>query len=301
MEAVNPPTPIIAALPTPFDSDLRLDFDAFTQMINDLGTEADVLVAGTTGEFPAIDQGERADLFNLSAQVLGPQKVIAHVGSGSLYTSQKLGEIAAERSNISRVALLTPYYLPADPSQVIEHFHTYALANPDLSVYAYIFPDRTGVDVDPDTFRALMEPDNMVGAKISGSANRHLPDFVRALRPGQQLYTGDDKQMLTFRDSGATGVVSGCLPALPTAFITQGPELPNVETINSVVDLLGPSIARQKLALQLRTGQPWRSRMSMPSIPQEVSQAIDTLVADVGGGMQALKASTSSDTVMPSQ
>lgn len=276
MTSSVPPAPlIISAVPTPFDDGLRIDRDAFVELLERLPDDhADVLVAGTTGEFPALDRAEREQLTELAVEVLGAAQVVAHVGAGSLYESLRFAEHAAA-AGVRRVALLTPYYLPADDRQVIEHGHTFAAAHPELQVFPYLFPDRTGVSVGPAAFRALMEPPNMAGAKLSGRANDDFATFAGLIRPDQALYTGDDSRLPVIRADGGAGVVSGCFAVVPDLMLRHRHDL---DRIRQLVGLLGPSIARQKLALQKSTGRPWRSRMSMPEIPAEAAAEIAALV-----------------------
>ncbi|MFC7625703.1 dihydrodipicolinate synthase family protein [Microlunatus sp. GCM10028923] len=266
---------IISAVPTPFDDRLQLDRDAFVELLERLPDDhADVLVAGTTGEFPALDRAERDQLVDLAVAVLGPDRVVAHVGAGSLFESLRLAEHAAA-AGVRRVALLTPYYLPADDRQVIDHAHSFAAAHPELAVFPYLFPDRTGVEVGAATFRALMEPVNVAGAKLSGRANDDFAAFVAVLRPDQALYTGDDSRLPGIRADGGAGVVSGCFAVVPDLMLHHRDD---PDRIRHLVELLGPSIARQKFALQTLTGRPWRSRMSMPELPAGVAAEIVELV-----------------------
>src|SRR5690606_22351051 len=151
-----------------------------------------------TGEFPALDRAERDQLVDLAVEVLGADRVVAHVGAASLVESSRLAEHAAA-AGVRRVALLTPYYLPADDRQVIDHAHGFAAAYPGLAVFPYLFPDRTGVEVGPATFRALMEPANVAGAKLSGRANDDFAAFTALVRPDQALYTGDDSRLPVIR------------------------------------------------------------------------------------------------------
>lgn len=270
----DPPS-VISAAPTPFDDHDRIDLDAYADMLTRLPVGyTDVLVAGTTGEFPALDQDERDALTRVAVRTVGAEKVIAHVGAASPATADRLAEDAAA-AGVTRVALLTPYYLPADDEQVVDHFRIFAQRHPQLKIYPYLFPDRTGVTVDPATFARLMAPANIVGVKLSGRANEHFAEYRDRLRTGQDLYTGDDSRLGTIRDDGGTGVVSGCFAAVPDLLLNA---IKEPDRVAEIVGLLGPSIARQKYALQLITGRPWRSRMSMPKLSASVLDEIERLV-----------------------
>lgn len=266
---------IISAVPTPFDDRGQVDADAFAELLSRLPADhADVLVAGTTGEFPALERDERRELIRIAAQTVGADHVIAHVGAASRYAVDEL-TADAESCGVVRVALLTPYYLPADAQQVVDHFCTFAEHHRSLQIYPYLFPDRTGVEVDAQAFAELMAPANIVGVKLSGRANDHFDDYRERLRPEQALYSGDDSRIGTIRGQGGTGVVSGCFPVVSELLLAA---IGDQDRIGQIVGLLGPSIARQKYALQLITGKSWQARMSMPTLSNTTRAAIERLV-----------------------
>ncbi|RCK68249.1 dihydrodipicolinate synthase family protein [Desertihabitans brevis] len=275
------PPAVISALPTPFDTDLEVDEPAFRELLRRLPEpHRDVLVAGTTGEFPALTDAERVHLFRVATEELGPDRVVAHVGAASLHQALALTAAAAELG-LTRVALLTPYYLPVEEQQVVDFFGEFSARQPGLATYAYLFPERTGATVTPAALATIAGLDHVRGIKVSGSANDHLAGYRAALRADQELYTGDDRRLLTITGVGGTGVVSGCFPVLPQPFleaVRQPGDAAAQPAVDRVVDVLGPSIARQKLALARQTGRPWRARMSMPALGEEVRREIEALV-----------------------
>ncbi|WP_114558975.1 dihydrodipicolinate synthase family protein [Desertihabitans aurantiacus] len=277
---MGPPV-VISALPTPFDTDLEVDEPAFRELLRRLPEpHRDVLVAGTTGEFPALSDAERVRLFGVAAEELGPDRVVAHVGAGSLSQALAL-TVAAAELGLTRLALLTPYYLPVEEQQVVDYVGEFSARQPGLATYAYLFPERTGATVSPAGLATISGLEHVRGVKVSGSANDHLAGYRAALRADQELYTGDDRRLLTITGVGGTGVVSGCFPVLPQPFLDalQQPGGAAAQaSVDRVVDVLGPSIARQKLALARQTGRPWRARMSMPALGDEVGQEIEALV-----------------------
>jgi 4-hydroxy-tetrahydrodipicolinate synthase len=282
---MGPPS-VISAVPTPFGTDLEVDSAAFAELLTRLpGDHRDVLVAGTTGEFPALTDAERVVLFRTAADVLGPDAVVAHVGGASLRQALGLAGAAADLG-LRRVALLTPYYLPADEQQVVDFFGGFTARQPGLDVFVYLFPERTGVPVSPAGLGALAGLPHVVGVKLSGSANDRLAEHRAALRPGQWLYSGDDRRALSIAAEGGTGVVSGCFPVLPQPFL-DGLGRPDdraaQQAVDRVVDVLGPSSARLKLALAAQTGRPWRARMSMPVLDDRARRDVLDLAGGIDG------------------
>ncbi|MFY9778571.1 MAG: dihydrodipicolinate synthase family protein, partial [Trebonia sp.] len=73
---------VLAAVPTPFAADGSVDLACARRLYEFLADRADgQLVAGTTGEFPALDEDERLVLIDTAIDVLGPDRIIAHIGA----------------------------------------------------------------------------------------------------------------------------------------------------------------------------------------------------------------------------
>jgi hypothetical protein len=129
----------------------------------------------------------------------------------------RLAEAAAPLG-ITRFALLTPYYLPTDDEGVLTWFRTVTEALPGARGYAYLFPERTGLDVAPDVLRRIMALPGMAGVKLSGGAAARLDEYAPCLSEGQELYSGDDATLPWVLEKGGAGVVSGVSAAFPQPF-----------------------------------------------------------------------------------
>jgi 4-hydroxy-tetrahydrodipicolinate synthase len=274
---------IISAVPVPFLPDGEIDLPEFDATLRSLDDHVHgVLVAGTTGEFPALEDAERVELFGRAVGVLGAERVIAHIGHASARQVLRLAGAAAPLG-ITRFALLTPYYLPTDDEGLVTYFRTVTEAVPGARVYAYLFPERTGLDVAPDVLRRIMALPGMAGVKLSGGAAARLDEYVPCLREGQELYSGDDATLPWVLEKGGTGVVSGVSTAFPQTFAAlagaldagPGPASDELQaTAVRLVGLTGPTVPRLKAALAARTGAAWASRMSQPGVADDVRGAI---------------------------
>jgi len=79
---VSPVPVVLSAVPTLFGPDGALDPDANRALYKLVAGLVDGLfVAGTTGEFPALEDAERLSLFELALAEAGPDRVIAHIGA----------------------------------------------------------------------------------------------------------------------------------------------------------------------------------------------------------------------------
>lgn len=282
---------IISALPIPFLSDGELDLPQFDAMLRSVdGHVHAVLVAGTTGEFPALDDAERVELFGRAADVLGAERIIAHIGHASSRQVLRLADATADLG-ITRFALLSPYYLPTDDDGVVEFFRVVVEAVPEARVYPYLFPERTGMDVSVDVLRRVLELPGMAGVKLSGGAAARLTEYATAVSDSQELYSGDDSTLPWVLEQGGAGVVSGVSAAFPQTFAALARALDAGDaaaaadvqaTVARLVSLTGPTITRLKAALSARTGAAWESRMALPAVDDAVRTAIKQAVAEQG-------------------
>lgn len=279
---------VIAAVPVPFTEGGELDLAEYEKALLRMNDHVHgALIAGTTGEFPALDDDERLLLFRNAAEILGRDRVIAHLGHPSLRQVLRLADRTAE-AGITRFALLSPYYLPSDDDGVVAFFHGVTQLHREAEVYAYLFPERTGMDITVDTLRRVMELPGMRGVKLSGDAARLLPAYGDALRAGQELFSGDDSALPWVLDHGGTGVVSGVSAAFPELFSALVTALDRGDgttidaaqaAVAEVVGLAGPTIPRLKVALAARTGTPWAHRMALPAVDERTATAIRAAVA----------------------
>ncbi len=146
---------VLAAVPTLFGTDGSVDLAANRKLYGHVSGLLDgLLVAGTTGEFPALSDDERLALVAAALETAGPSRVIAHVGAPSAFQAARLARAAAELG-ATRLAAITPYYLPVRPDDLAPYFAAVRAAAPSATLYAYIFPERTGVHVPAQLFATV--------------------------------------------------------------------------------------------------------------------------------------------------
>ena len=208
---------VFSAVPTLFDASGELDPDANRALYKLVAGLVDGLfVAGTTGEFPALEDAERLALFELALAEAGPDRVIAHVGAPDARHASRLAQAAAALG-VERIAAITPYYLPARPDELTTHYRRIHDAAPGPELYAYIFPERTGLPVPPPLFAQVAEAAGLAGAKVSGSAAADLADYVAAA-PGVAIFSGNDANPAATMRAGGAGVISGRSSAYPEVY-----------------------------------------------------------------------------------
>ena len=209
---------IIAATPTPFTADGDLDRVAWRACLGRLAPVVDGLfVAGTTGEFPALTDGERLHLFEDALEAVGPARVVAHVGAAGTRQAVALTR-AAVAAGVLRLAAITPYYLPASQQAVLTHFGRLAEAAAGAAMYGYLYPDRTQVGLDPSAIGSLAAA-GIRGLKISGAASELVEQYVERAPEGFSVWSGADRDLVRVARCGGAGLVSGVSSAAPWAFV----------------------------------------------------------------------------------
>jgi 4-hydroxy-tetrahydrodipicolinate synthase len=281
---------VFSAVPTLFTGDGEIDLDANRALYKLVAGLVDGLfVAGTTGEFPALDDAERLSLFELALAEAGPDRVIAHVGAPDARHASRLARATAALG-IPRVAAITPYYLPARDDELAAHYCRIHDAAPDLELYAYLFTERTSLRVPPPLLARVAAAAGLAGAKISGSSAADLGGYVAAA-PGLRIFSGDDSNPAATMRAGGAGLVSGRSAAYPELYAAlvaaldggrgdDGDAAARHQAALDRIVALGASIGRLKHALHLRGIGGTTARMTVdPPSPQ----AAAAIAAELAG------------------
>jgi 4-hydroxy-tetrahydrodipicolinate synthase len=265
---------VLAAVPTLFKADGSIDLAANRALYAHVnGMLSGILVAGTTGEFPSLSDDERLSLLAAALEVAGPSRVIAHIGAPSAFQAARLAG-AAVALGVTRLAAITPFYLPVSPDDLAPYYGAVRAAAPAATLYAYIFPERTGVHVPAPLFATVAAETGLAGAKISGSASGLVSSYAAAA-PGLEFYCGDDSAPARAVAAGSAGVISGRSSAFAELYAAQ-----DQDGIDEIV-ALGASIGRLKHALMLRGFGGDTARMPVGPPDEPTAAAIAKIVASL--------------------
>jgi 4-hydroxy-tetrahydrodipicolinate synthase len=259
---------VFAAVPTPFDSGGELDLATARRIFTLAASRLDGLfVAGTTGEFPALDDAERLALIELALEIAGTERVIAHIGAPDARRAARLAAAAASLG-ASRVAAVTPYYSAPTPDELRSYYLGVRDAVPAAGLYAYIYPERSGVTVPVDVFSSLASAAGFAGAKLSGSAAAGVGTFAAAC-PGLAIYSGEDSDLGGVLRAGGAGIISARSAVFPEVYGALAAALAAGDAaavarheadVESIVSL-GASLGRFKEVLRRRGLGPGTARM----------------------------------------
>ena len=196
------------ALVTPFHQDGSVNYDKLRELIEfQIANNTDaIIIAGTTGEAPTLNDEEHKKVIAYSAEVINKRvPLIAGAGSNNtLYGTQNA--IFAEQAGADALLLVTPYYNKTTQKGLIVHFNYYA-DHVNIPIILYNVPSRTGVNIEPDTCVELAKHKNIVAIK-EASGNISQIAEIAAKCPDLDIYSGNDDQIVPVMSLGGKGVIS---------------------------------------------------------------------------------------------
>jgi 4-hydroxy-tetrahydrodipicolinate synthase len=207
---------IYPAVSTPFDAQGAIDYPAFGRLIDFLIGEgvSGIVPAGTTGEYYAISEHEREQLFRfVVAHTAGRVRLIAGCNAGSTAQSVAYATLARDLG-YDGVMLPVPYTSLPSATELATHFRTVAQAV-DLPVVLYNFPLRSGVEIGWEVFEALADQTNVIGVKEASGDMGRVYELEMRFGDRYQLICGSDDQALDYFIWGADAWIAGAATFLP--------------------------------------------------------------------------------------
>ena len=169
------------------------------------GSEGLVL-AGTTGESPALTDSEALALFRRVRETVDVP-LLAGTGSNATAHAVELTRRAAE-TGVDGILSVTPYYNRPSQAGIEAHFRAVAAAT-ELPVLIYDIPVRTGRKVTTEVLaRLAREVPNVVGVKDAAGDPAETARLMASVPSEFELYSGDDALTLPLVAVGAVGVIS---------------------------------------------------------------------------------------------
>jgi 4-hydroxy-tetrahydrodipicolinate synthase len=184
---------------TPFAEDRSLDEAAARKLAGHLiehGSHGLVL-AGTTGESPTLDDQEKLALLRAVRNEVGPDVLlICGTGSNDTRHSERLSAAAAD-NGADAVLAVTPYYNKPNFAGIRAHYEAVAAAA-GIPVVLYNIPSRVVVNLSPQELAELGEIENVVAVKQANDAELQPIDGLRVL-------AGNDGTFLPTLEMGEPG------------------------------------------------------------------------------------------------
>ena len=203
----------IAALPTPFTEEGRVDYRVLSELIEwhiDSGTDA-IVLCGITGEASTLSEEEQIQIFKegvLAAKTRIP--VIVGTGSNDTRHAIRLTE-EAKRAGADAALVIVPYYNRPTAEGGFAHFQE--LSQVGIPLIPYHHPGRTGVRLPPAALARIASLPNIGAIKESAGDLDYAIDLIQQTEI--PILTGDDGLILPMMAIGAVGVISVVANVIP--------------------------------------------------------------------------------------
>lgn len=210
---------IFPAALTMFDKDNNVDEELTARHWDWLiGQGVDGLViAGTSGEFIALENEERLRLFHLAREVNG-NRVPLIFGTGHYSTRHTIHlSQAAEQLGADAVIVILPYYQKPSKQAVIRHFRDVRAAI-DIPVMLYNNPANSAcVDLNPREVAQLVDEDVLHMVKSTYETVVPVHDLQYLAGGRMAIFYGSFQAAFEALCAGANGWISGILNVAPKA------------------------------------------------------------------------------------
>jgi 4-hydroxy-tetrahydrodipicolinate synthase len=215
---------IYTAIITPFDDSGKLALAAFRKIIEGQikAGVAGIVVCGTTGESPALDEDEKKNVVRAAMDVAKgtPFQVLVGTGNNNTPSSIRFSKWASDEG-AAALLVVTPYY--SKPTQLGLRQHFLAIADEiSCPMVLYNVPGRTGVSLNPETVAQLAQHKRIVGLKDATGNLVYLASVLDALARVEQdfcLLSGDDATFLPFMAAGGHGAISVASNIIPAEMV----------------------------------------------------------------------------------
>lgn len=207
---------ITTALITPFKSG-EVDYDAFANLVEwqiDSGVHG-LIVAGTTGEGPALSDQEFIELVKIAVNTSnGKVPIIANTGLNSTSASVELTK-TTEKFGVDGIMTIVPYYVKPTQEGLYQHFKAIHDAS-NVPILLYNNPPRTSIDLSNETLIRLAQLPRIKALKDCSGNPIKCSKLKLLLDDAFDILTGDDILALPYYSQGAVGLVSAVANVVPS-------------------------------------------------------------------------------------
>ncbi|MDG1729080.1 MAG: 4-hydroxy-tetrahydrodipicolinate synthase [Algibacter sp.] len=235
------------ALVTPFNSDLSIDHNALTNIVNynvENGTDY-LVICGTTGESVTLTKQEKKEVIDTISRANNGRLPLV-LGIGGNNTMAVIEEIkTTDLSGIDAILSVSPYYSKPTQEGIYQHFKAISEASP-IDIILYNVPGRTSKNVEADTtLRLAKDFDNIVAIKEAGNNMAQYLELIKNKPEDFLILSGDDDLALAVTLAGGSGVISVIGQAFPKEFSNmirlglKGDDKAAYKLHNRLIDIIG--------------------------------------------------------------
>ncbi|HOO75401.1 MAG: 4-hydroxy-tetrahydrodipicolinate synthase [Thermotogae bacterium] len=198
------------ALITPFNEDYSVDYESLEKNIeiqikNNISA---LVILGTTGESPTIEDDERREIVKISNEIIN-KRVPLIIGTGGNNTKKAVRHSKwAEEDGADGLLVVTPYYNKTTQKGLTEYYSDIANET-KLPLIMYNVPSRTGLNILPETAVEIFEKiKNVVAIKEASGNISQIAKLTAVKKDDFFVYSGNDDQTIPVMALGGVGVIS---------------------------------------------------------------------------------------------
>jgi 4-hydroxy-tetrahydrodipicolinate synthase len=213
---------IIPPMVTPLLERDSLDVAGLERLIEHIlaGGVHGLFILGTTGEAPSLSYRLRFELIErVCAQVNQRVPVLVGITDTSFVESVNIARKAGD-AGAQAVVLAPPYYFPAGQAELLEYLK-HLTAEVPLPLFLYNMPRYTKAIFEPETVRAALDINGIVGLKDSSGDMMYFHRLQSLLKdhPDFTLLMGPEELLAEAIFLGAHGGVCGGANLLPQLYV----------------------------------------------------------------------------------
>ena len=172
----------------------------------DAGVQS-VVLAGTTGESPALSDSEKLELFRRAKAYVGNDcKIIAGTGSNNTAHTIRLSKLAQD-VGVDGLLVVSPYYNKGTVESLEKHYRSIS-QSVSIPIIVYNVPSRTGQDLPVDLYKRLAMLSNIVGVKEASSDMTKITKIRCSCGSRLAIWSGNDDLTVPVVSLGGQGVIS---------------------------------------------------------------------------------------------
>lgn len=204
------------ALITPMNQDGSVNYSRLETLVNtqiESGIDS-LVICGTTGEKSTLRYDEHLKVIEVAAKSANKRiPIIAGTGSNDTVYSVELCN-DAENMGADAFLMVTPYYNKTSQAGLIAHYN-YIADRVKKPIILYNVPSRTGVDIEPETYKELSKHSNIIATKEASGNISKIAKTKYLCGDDLDIYSGNDDQIVPILSLGGIGVISVLSNILP--------------------------------------------------------------------------------------
>ncbi|MEA2553255.1 MAG: 4-hydroxy-tetrahydrodipicolinate synthase [Fimbriimonadaceae bacterium] len=201
---------LLTAMLTPFASDGGVNYAEAARIAKFLVDEQKndgLVIAGTTGESPTLEESEKLQLLETVLEAVGSKAAVLF-GAGTYNTKESIHMAKeAERIGAHGIMLVNPYYNKPGQTGLFAHFSAVADVV-SLPVLLYNIQPRSSINLETSTLLELAKKPNIVAVKEASGVIPQISEVCASVPSGFRVYSGDDALTLPILSLGGHGLVS---------------------------------------------------------------------------------------------